>query len=279
MVADAPDWIDLALWVSVVTSADNPDWTRQVLTVPTGSPADAPDWTETMVLAPGSTGGGGGGGALPPTGYLAWYDATQIVGVADGASLASWPDMSGNHYDLAQATGANQPTFYSSTAAQLINGHPAVRFDGTASFMVASGFPNTSPPYTIFVVSLTPVTTTQIILMTAGLYPQVYYALGDFFMSNGSAVGDGGTGTNAHAIGALINDPNSFLYVDGAVGAGPTTAGANSSTGALTVGRSTILTTQFLNGAIGEIIWYSSALSAAQLTTVRHYLAAKWGTP
>ena len=71
--------------------------------------------------------------APPVAGYTGWWDASQISGVADGAKLSSWPDLSGNGHHLAQATGANQPTYYKTTVGQLVNSQPVVVFDGAAS--------------------------------------------------------------------------------------------------------------------------------------------------
>ncbi|RJO63691.1 MAG: hypothetical protein C4523_19615 [Myxococcales bacterium] len=53
------------------------------------------------------------------------YNAADLA-LSEGNAVASWPDSSGNAFDLAQATGTKQPTY----RADAINGVPGVEFDG-----------------------------------------------------------------------------------------------------------------------------------------------------
>jgi len=53
---------------------------------------------------------------------------TDTMTTANGASVASWPDSSGNGNDAAQATSDIQPIFYTSSA---LNNAPIIRFDGS----------------------------------------------------------------------------------------------------------------------------------------------------
>jgi hypothetical protein len=53
------------------------------------------------------------------------------IALADGASVSSWVDRIGG-YDLAQATGAKQPTYRTTGIA----GHPAVDFDQSDDMLV-----------------------------------------------------------------------------------------------------------------------------------------------
>lgn len=71
-----------------------------------------------------------GGGSTATV--LAWYDASQITGQADGSALASWPDESGNGRTMT-AGGTGTITYYSSTAGKTVNGKPAVWFPGSAA--------------------------------------------------------------------------------------------------------------------------------------------------
>lgn len=50
----------------------------------------------------------------------------DLLGLGNGASVATLPDLSGNGYDAVQATGGNQPTF----ATNFANGRSAVRGSG-----------------------------------------------------------------------------------------------------------------------------------------------------
>lgn len=64
-----------------------------------------------------------GPGALP--GLKLWLRA-------DNATVSAWTDLSGNGNNATQATGGNQPSLI--TSAKL-NNQPALRFNGTTSFM------------------------------------------------------------------------------------------------------------------------------------------------
>lgn len=81
-------------------------------------------------------------------GLLAWYDASQIA-AADNTPLAAWDDLSGNGFTMSQATAADQPTYYSSTAGKTVNGLPAVWFDGVDDVMT------TAAPWTSAVANVT----------------------------------------------------------------------------------------------------------------------------
>ena len=61
------------------------------------------------------------------TGILtAWYKADSIK-QADGSSVASWTDSSGNSNSVAQGVSARQPTLQTNE----LHGRNVVRFDGT----------------------------------------------------------------------------------------------------------------------------------------------------
>lgn len=65
----------------------------------------------------------------PVPGYVGWWDASRLTGLADGASLATWPDLSGNGNDLVQADTALQAAYFKTTSDKLVNGLPAVWFN------------------------------------------------------------------------------------------------------------------------------------------------------
>src|SRR5690606_10619334 len=81
-------------------------------------------------------------------GLIIHLDASSIVGVSDGAALATWPDSGPNGYDLTQATSGNQPLF----RASAIGGRPAVQFDGTNDRMARTFGTTYSQPNTVFIV-------------------------------------------------------------------------------------------------------------------------------
>lgn len=92
-------------------------------------------------------------------------NADAIGGLADAASVATWPDRSGFSYDLSQGTGSKQPTYRVNAA----NGRSVVRFGGTDDLLVRAG----APPFTgqsgsLFVVAnLASLATTQEVYASA----------------------------------------------------------------------------------------------------------------
>lgn len=71
--------------------------------------------------------------AFAPTdisGLKAWYDASTLTG-ADGSSVSTWLDSSGNEANMFQSTTAAQPTLQTNE----LNGRNVVRFDGVDDFM------------------------------------------------------------------------------------------------------------------------------------------------
>ena len=94
-------------------------------------------------------------GAAPggvTTNLKLWLKADAGIGSADGAVVTAWNDQTGGGYNLAQATAAYQPLYYSATTGQLVNFNPSVHFDGSNDFIANSTrlMPATSP-YTLLV--------------------------------------------------------------------------------------------------------------------------------
>jgi hypothetical protein len=75
-----------------------------------------------------------------------WYisDADNVTIVT---GVSQWNDMSGHSRNLLQATGADQPTFNSSTG---------IAFDGTSDYLETAAFTAISPPLTLYLVFLMP---------------------------------------------------------------------------------------------------------------------------
>lgn len=230
----------------------------------------------------------GGGGAFSPKnlpGLTAWFDASQITGVANGASLATWGDESGNGNDATQSTAGDQPTYYSSTAGKTVNGLPSVWWTNSSVHMATAAFSAALSTGTIFAVLQFPPSST------------LAYAY------------DGISGTNRWALGNLQASPVAIeIYQGGTVVAGPTSwSGFNQFTAFYTGGASSFLRmngTSYTAGnagsatltglmlgarydassndypdAICEIILCSGILSAANYQATEAYLKSKWGTP
>jgi len=236
----------------------------------------------------------------PITGYTAWLDATQATTFTYSSSniISQWTDASGNGYNATQATVVNQPTRVSSA----INSKPAVRFDGTNDFLnwVFSGLGS----HTIFMViklpsTITTATGTQELFVkdvtgrtngfiafgdvTGGITNErlswltvfcpsgIYYAGGDLASGNHQF----NWKFNISGYAGSIRYDESTLTTPNTTGCGGFTATDYPSNYAY-LGAGSGGASPFI-GDIGEILIYSSALSAGDITSTEDYLSTKWG--
>jgi hypothetical protein len=223
----------------------------------------------------------GAAAATPPvTGYRAWWDATALTALADGAALTSWPDGSANGWTL---TPGGAPTFYKTTAAGLINGHPAVTFSGSGQWLHNTGsFPAGSIPLLVLaVVKLAATPVNWVIYDLGGQANGGAKATTVWAMTDAASLSGGATDLNPHQVTffhaasggtrylrvdgtQVASSASSFTSGDGAVALGAWTTGSN-----------------FWNGLMGEVIVYTAAgaVTAPQVAATEAYLKAKWGTP
>lgn len=219
--------------------------------------------------------------APPVAGYTAWWDATAISGVADAAKLSSWSDLSGHGWTLSQVIGANQPTFYKTTAGQLINGLPAVWFDGAATYMSNSSL-TVAQPYTLLVVARSSDTGTSRAVYgnsTQNAMLQSNYPAGIWVIYNGTALVNSTTpaDTSLHVFAHVANSSASAIWVDGTKTAGnPGTAALG---GPFVFGARSDSPSLVWNGPICEMIIYPSPLSDADINSTTTYLTNKWLVP
>jgi hypothetical protein len=204
-----------------------------------------------------------------------------ITNVADDTAIAAWPDISGNGYNLTQSTGGDQPTFYKSTTAKLINGLPAVWFSG-AQYMVNTTIPTTSQPVTMVVVGIytssfsgTPVmladgSAAHAVELAAGATPTLEMYAGTVLGGGTPVLGD------LYLQIGVFNGSSSLLRVNGtALESGA--AGSNAFTGGVVVGASASIA-QFLTGAISHVIIFPYALNVLQCEAIEAFMANHWGT-
>ena len=219
----------------------------------------------------------------PPAGYLGWWDASQITGVADGAALATWNDLSVQGHTLSQATGAAQPTFYKTTGAKLVNGLPAVWFDGTDDLMntAIAGWTITQP-FTVAVV--VQMATSSVMPWAGGNGATFPYLYND--VANKAELNAGGAnqevgpvlGTGLHALVSVLNAAASSVNIDGTIYTVAATPGGSGWTNGFAVGAYTG-GAFFVNGPICEVLVYGSALTPTVQATLYSYLHTKWATP
>lgn len=211
----------------------------------------------------------------PVAGYTAWYDASQITGQADNTPLNTWPDLSGNGFNMFQQ---GTPTYYSSTAGKTINGKPAVWFGGGV-YMFTSV--NVVPPGSLFLIA-------------------AVASLADVEALVSSQSGGIELRVNSGKLDALKQGQVDIASSTGSVPLAPFFAGLtydgahvvfyiNSATQDSSVAASAVLSTvrlalagagaDPLTGPIAEAVLYPSALTGPQISATYGYLKTKWGTP
>lgn len=211
-----------------------------------------------------------------------WLDAGQITGLADGAAVNTWADVSGLARHASQATAASRPTYQTNEA----NTRPVVRFDGvndilvnTPHIAISSGQPSTA-----FVVWKVNSAT----------------GLDHVFDGGKNAVSAAGRNTifqdvtshKLYAGGFIVStiafEPGVFnlsrgvfdstscgLWLNGALDAAGD-AGSASLIDGYIVGNWKTGGSGPLDGDVAQILYYSGRLSNADMDTVERYLANQY---
>ncbi|SMP29638.1 beta strand repeat-containing protein, partial [Chryseobacterium profundimaris] len=217
-----------------------------------------------------------------------WYRADGTTTVVSGA-VSQWNDMSGNNVHLTQATAANRPA--QNTSGNLINFNPSLSFDGTndnlrnatgAAFITGNG------GYTAYYVA-----------SSGGSASRYIIGLGASASANGFNSGTAATATSKTSGGtAFVTVAGTWsstpsitrtgfnggatqpYYLSSNSSAESTSANATPNVAAnapLTIGARPDGTTNYWNGAVSEVIWYSGKHAAADYNRVESYLALKYG--
>ncbi len=216
-------------------------------------------------------------------GLAAWYDASHLT-LASGASVTLWPDASTNARDAVQSVTAARPVFLTN----VLNGLPAVRFDGTDDSLEYDGTFLAASDYTVFVVEgrrsakiacyflgggaatananlhLGYRTDNQ---LTHAQYANDYnmavptYTNQQFFIHSFHLDATGGTGRQTYRDGALLGSLASTVPLASYAGA---RIGGYLATG------------NRYSGDLAEILLYNRCLNAVERNAVGHYLATKY---
>ncbi len=232
----------------------------------------------------------------------------------NGLTISNWYDInpqSSTQADFSQATAANKPTY----TLDVLNGLPAIRFDGTNDVMTAttSSFSNiTTGQVTVFAVVKLPTTLaaqTIISKRTGGggaanlqLNTTAATATGWQFCDSIS-IGTGQTCTNGYTngSGASVVAGNSYIlsviytgnsassttstlsggisfFQNGSLLTQATTTGttSQSATDSLSIGASSGTAAGFFGGYIAEIIVYDRSIKKEERQAVEQYLGKKW---
>jgi len=235
-----------------------------------------------------------GGGSVPAflptsiTGNVLWLDAsdTSSMSFSGGTSnITQWRDKSGlsNH-----ATSYNTPVL----TANAINTYQAVATPTTQYLLGATSITGTT--LTVFSVAQTsrviPNTGIDQRLVSLENAGNVDYSRDDGVIAlfnqgssstistyrQGSIAGSTITQNAPFQAVSKYDGTNGFLWKDGVSG------GSNASTGTFAItkygiGNQANPTSEYWNGAIGEVLIYNVALNDTQRQKVEGYLASKWG--
>lgn len=220
----------------------------------------------------------------PISGYSLWLDASQIPGVADGAALANWYDLSASGNNFGQSNGSLQPTFYKSTSAKLVNGLPAVWFNGTSQYMnISVAAAVAAQPNTTYLVAQSAAgsATGRVISTNFADANCQIIDLGDTggapFYYAGSSVSVGAFHAGTHVLGVVFNGASSAANLDGtytAAGSSPGTGGFGDASNVIWLSFDG--SAAYFNGPICEILVYPGAHSQAQMARMVTYLQDKW---
>ena len=231
--------------------------------------------------------------AFVPTdisGLALWLDASdettlfQGAGVspvtADGQLVRQWNDKSGNARHVSQATAGNRPLY--KTGVQ--NSKSAALFDGTDDYIFNNSVGPFSQPNTMFFVYkfvATGAGAKNVFSSKTTSETQFYKkGTGEWSVYCGTAEATFNTAdTSVHYATLVLNGASSSARLNGSaqtLSANPGTQGINAYYLACYENAS-FPVTLFANVYIMEVLHYSGALSAGDITSVESYLAAKWG--
>lgn len=219
-----------------------------------------------------------------------WLDATapETFSYSSSNVISQWADKSGYGNNATQGTTSFQPTL----VTNVINGLPAVRFDGSDDFLRTPATPvNNSTNFSIFWVfnhrasdgDYNPFATPYADGNDRGSFHYVnpsnkgasypmWQNWGSFDNSALTYSVGGKYEMEFHATGS-----NWYVYRDGTLDGQGTTGSVYSDLNYIEIARQ-YTPLRYSAFDIGEILVYSTSLSGNDRTNVRNYLKQKWGT-
>ena len=235
---------------------------------------------------PGGVGNSNGTNGQPRN--IMWLDAGSL-GLANGADVSAWTDMSGNGLNATQATTNNMPIL----ATNIIGGKPVVRFRPTA--------PNRTQTFLQFDGSVLVNTDYSIFSVSARRSLGEHYVLGGDVSTGNQNLHWGWRDNNQFTFAQWGNDINRTLstntagtfsvfssvrrsittpwaraiFQDGAqLGATDNNTTLLASYSGSSIGKRN---TSYYDIDVAELILYTSALNEAQRLIVDNYLGVKYG--
>lgn len=215
-------------------------------------------------------------------GLLLWLDATKITGLADGAGVNTWNDLSGNGYHFTEAT--NPPTY----KVNILNGRPVVRFDGFNDVLTAASQISFAAAKTLFLVFSAASSAGTRNIFHSDVTVNDCFAIG---IGNNLAGAQFFNSPTAYSRSGVINTTSAYIlsvtktagnvapamWISGASQSG-TTAIAQGTGLTMALGRAASAGA-FCQADVAEFFIYNRVLSAAERQAVERYLSIKWAIP
>jgi prepilin-type N-terminal cleavage/methylation domain-containing protein len=217
----------------------------------------------------------------------------------DGVAISNWYDINPqNSLKNSFAAASNKPTY----APNIINGLPAIKFNGISSIMSSANFSNIiTDAVTVFAVVKLPTTIVApqpIIAKRSGVSANFQFGTGtstagwqfcdstcatNYSAGSKAAVSAGGTYvasvvyTGSTTLGASTSTGITFFQNGVLADASQTTTTSlnSSASGSLIVGGSGV--GGFFEGFIGEILVFDRAIKKEERQSIEGYLGKKWG--
>lgn len=219
---------------------------------------------------------------LPVTaGLVGRYDAQALTGLADGAEVTAWADVSGAGNNLA-GTGAVYKT-------NVLNGHPSVRFDGVNDQLSDTLTTAISGDRTVFTVVKNPTNTGAVHAWVSsdnggsGLV-MMKWSTADRWILGGNSGGNqyvefyDATLLGANSVWSMTITTGKVVTVR--AGGVQKVTGTASAMGAsiidFAVGTHLARTGRFYAGDVYEVLLYDRVLTAQEVLDVEAYLDGKW---
>lgn len=219
-------------------------------------------------------------GSSPPTSTMSLWLRADAGVTTSGGLVSSWADQSGNNNTAYMATASRRP----SLASGALNGKPVIRFNGSQSLTLTSAVqPST---FTVFVAGKNsmPSETFSMILGPGG-----NNANNQLRWENGTQALFVGTGNNLpvitstigntrvyHALSARYDGSQMRVYRDGNL----VSTHSFVTSGPWSLNQiGAYYSSYFMVGDVAEILFYNSALSDTDRTSVNSYLKTKYALP
>jgi hypothetical protein len=270
--------------------------------VVTGAQTDAQDQSDACTPGADAAPDSGVASVQPSSvsDLLLWLEADEGITEA-GGYVSEWADQSAQGNDASQPDPASQPQ----AVPAAINGLPAVRFDGTASFLnLPAGFSDftkglsafivvrpmqSSPPHAARFFDFAPSygsLSDSILFVRYGSYDdQLFYQT----YSAGTpgpevTVSSGVTNDTWQRLGVVaqggsaLSETKATLYRDGApIVTGAVYVPSLSTRGSCLLGRSNYASDSLLHADVAEVILFARAVTEPERQGIDAYLSSKWG--